>query len=279
MKLLVPVKGSIQNPSFSPNGKAFLFNRFRIGYAIGAADIYIADLHDRERVTLVTKGDLEGATNVIAPGFRSTWTQNGWIYFATDVAGGGWHPARIRPNGERFERWPLPDGRAASGAPSASPSGEELAIAVLGDSNSEIFVAAVDNVQGGRTVGVGTNPSWSPDGQSLAWEVRGAADVRIAYHDIRSAETRLVTPEGQTFSQPTWHADSTKLLATGVNGLYEVTTMGRIQPAFAVEHPRTFWVGRGSWSPDFNGKRRRLLCEASDRDDPVDGPGTLLEIY
>lgn len=294
MRLLLPIKGSIQNPTFSPDGRAFLVTRFRGGYSIGASDLYLADLHDRERVTKVTPVEMDGCTNVAAPGFRSTWTPKGWIVFASDHFGPMW-PHAIRPNGKslRVLGADARDPEFIGLPPSSSPDGDEFVferrradsqegpgeIVMLHDCEpvgSAIKVISDPNMDA-------RHPQWSPDGTMIAWQQRPRGNPKGKWHIVTYAidarDTKAITPDNKNFYQPTWHAASDKMIATGDNAVYEVTTLGRIQVAFPVEHPRTYWIGNASWSPDFNGKKRRMLCEASDRDNPEGGPGTIMEIF
>lgn len=286
MRFLIPLKGSIQSPTYSPDGKAFLFTRYRGGYGIGAADIYIADVRDRERVTLVTGGDLLGLANVASAGFRSTWTAAGLIIFETDVAGVSW-PHVIEPNGQGLRILPGYDGIHIGKAPSFSPSGDEFVFERHShgtDNPGEIVVSMVqwptDTVVA-KVVSTGNcaKPSWSPDGKSLLWQVKAGDNWRIAYHDIDSGKTEVLTPSDNSFYDPTWHPESDRFVCGGPNALYEINLLGKGKPLYPVEHPRTYYLGNPSWSPDSEAKRRRVMCEASDRDIPDGGPGTWLEIY
>ncbi len=67
VKLDIPLSGSIQNPAFSPDGRAIVFTRFRNGYNMEPADIFIYYLEDGSVDTLV----MDGSANVNLPG--SCW--------------------------------------------------------------------------------------------------------------------------------------------------------------------------------------------------------------
>jgi Tol biopolymer transport system component len=286
MKLLVPLKGSVQNPTFGPDGKSFLITLFRGGYGQGTADLYIADIRDRERITLVTK-DLEGKRNISAPGFQSTWN-NGLIIFASDVDGAMW-PHTIAPNGSGRRKMPgYLDGYMGLN-PTMSPDSARFAFELHNagvETGGKIVVKPVDDSAGARIVSEGEAqaPSWSPDGRMLAWQAKDPnGDWRIAIHDIETGDTKLMTPAGRSFTRPTWRPDSQAVICGGEMAVYEVSTTGSVQVAYSVEHPRTAYVGAPSWSPETisrqAGTRRRLLCEACERDNPIDSRGTWLEVY
>lgn len=69
-KLDIPLSGSLQNPAFSPDGDAIVFTRFRNGYNLDPADIFIYNLESGNIDTLV----MDGSVNVNLPG--SCWNSN-----------------------------------------------------------------------------------------------------------------------------------------------------------------------------------------------------------
>jgi TolB protein len=78
IKLNIPLFGSLQNPAFSPDGEAIVFTRFRNGYNLEPADIFIYYIENSKIDTLV----MDGSANVNLPG--SCWnSQNGSIIFSS----------------------------------------------------------------------------------------------------------------------------------------------------------------------------------------------------
>jgi len=65
--LNIDLKGSLQNPSFSPDGTSILFTRFKKGYNKGKADLFIYTFATKKLRELV----IDNGTNVNLPG--STW--------------------------------------------------------------------------------------------------------------------------------------------------------------------------------------------------------------
>jgi TolB protein len=77
-KLSIPLSGSLQNPAFSPDGDAIVFTRFRNGYNLEPADIFIYYFEIGKIDTLV----MDGSANVNLPG--SIWnSQNESIVFSS----------------------------------------------------------------------------------------------------------------------------------------------------------------------------------------------------
>ena len=66
-QLPISLEGSLQNPAWSPDGKAIVFTRFQNGYNKGPADLVIYDLESRKSTILVS----DGTDNINLPG--STW--------------------------------------------------------------------------------------------------------------------------------------------------------------------------------------------------------------
>lgn len=75
----ISLDGSLQNPAFSPDGKALVFTRFRDGYNLGASDLFIYDLESGELSALM----VDGHGNVNLPG--AVWHGGlGEIVFSSD---------------------------------------------------------------------------------------------------------------------------------------------------------------------------------------------------
>jgi len=66
-KLEISINGSLQNPAWSPDGGSVLFTRFRNGYNVEPADIFIINVGDNSIKTLVS----DGSGNINLPG--SAW--------------------------------------------------------------------------------------------------------------------------------------------------------------------------------------------------------------
>jgi TolB protein len=74
--LNIPLRGSLQNPAFSPDNKSIVFTRFTNGYNIEPAEIYKFNLNTEKLTLLVSNG----SGNINLPG--ASWN-NGKIVFAS----------------------------------------------------------------------------------------------------------------------------------------------------------------------------------------------------
>lgn len=300
MRFLLPLKGSLQNPTYSPDGKSLLVTRYRQGYDGGASDLYTIEIMDREKgVRQVTSGFLNGCQNVSQPGYLSSWTSQGWIALTTNLGASTW-PAKIRPDGSEFtwllDREKFSHQRSCYGlAPTFAPDGETFAYVHCSDSCSKVnalMIARGNDVERAVYPGPTENcyvesPQWSPDGKSISFDLVKFDDGSraIAIYDIASDSYRRITTGRTRLRGATWAPDSQSVVASGLAGLYEVPAVASTLPQVATklhghEGDRVRYLAAASWSPDARAKRRRLVCHVLGRETPSNGgPGTLIEIF
>jgi hypothetical protein len=175
-------------PAWSPNG-------LRIAY-VTKGDLWVADADGTHRSLLVADAD----DPTWAPtGRRLAFSRDGWVY--TIRADGqdlrrlaeGKHPA-WSPNGRRiaYDR----DGVIHS----VNWFGGEGRVVVTGErpaySPNATLAYVVDGevVAGKRTIGPGTDPSWSPSGKQVAYENHGIVEIdgRAVAHGRQPAWKPLV---------------------------------------------------------------------------------------
>jgi len=80
-KVNIELAGSLQNPSWSRDGREIAFTLFHKNYNLGDATVHIYDFNTETTHMLAWVG----GTNVSQPG--STWNKNGQIIFSSDRDG------------------------------------------------------------------------------------------------------------------------------------------------------------------------------------------------
>ena len=155
----------------------------------------------------------------------------------------------------------------------AQDQGQRLAYTVFADSGPEIWVA-YDDGSGNRRLGPGSDASWSPDGQQLAFtlEIDGNRDIHVMSAVDGSGVTRLTThPAGDHGAS--WSPDGSMIAfnseRSGSDQVWRRNVEAGTWGAYLVQLTQDTDHGRVnnflSWSPD----GRWIAFEADrDRDDP-----------
>ena len=183
------------SPSLSPNGRRLAYT----GYQAGYADIYVIDLTTGSRVRLVK---FPGSN--LGPRFSPDGNQ-----LACSISKDGNPELYVVGLGGGARR--LTHTRGAESSPTWSPNGSEIIYS--NDDTGEPLLYRISAGGGtGRLVPTGygycTEPSWSPDGQRLAFNVRSGGGFSVAVLDLSNGGTRIVT-QGEN---PVWGADSRHLI-------------------------------------------------------------------
>jgi len=179
------------SPALSPNGHRLAYT----GYQAGYADIYVIDLATGARVRLVKfPGTNSGARfspdgNLLACTISKDGNPE---LYVVSLSGG------VRR---------LTHTRAAESSPTWSPNAAEIIYSC--DETGVPQLYKISSTGGtGRLVSTGfgycTEPSWSPDGQRLAFNVRSGGGFSVAVMDLNGGGARIVA-QGEN---PVWGADS-----------------------------------------------------------------------
>ena len=274
LRLRIPLRGSLQNPAWSPDGRSIAFTRFRKGYNKGPADVYVINLETNALQAVAT----DGSNNISQPG--SSWNRNGQIVFSSDRGG---HDEIWVAGDDGSRPRKLTSRSTQAYEPSFAPDGRSLVfesheISDRGNSRITLFEMSenryVDLTPPDQDC---RQPNWSPRGDYILYQrlAKGRWDIWLI--DVKTKQHRLATSAGEgNKTDATFSPDGRFVLYSGeVPGQSGASLL-----AMPVEGGRPVPItrhrgyhGAPSWSPD----GAYVAMEASARD-PDDSAGTELII-
>ena len=186
------------SPALSPNGHKLAYT----GYLAGYADIYVIDLTTGSRVRLVKfPGTNSGAR----------FSPDGSL-LACSVSKDGNPELYVIGLGGGARR--LTRTRGCESSPAWGPNGSEIIYASDETGSPQLYRIASGG-GAGRLMPTGfgycTEPSWSPDGERVAFNVRSGGGFAIAVMEIGSSGGGGARIVGQG-ENPVWGADSRHLV-------------------------------------------------------------------
>lgn len=273
--LKIDLRGSLQNPAWSPNGTALCFTRFREGYNKGPSDLYIMDLTTGYLTPLVN----DGHANVSQPG--SCWhARTNKIIYSSDRDGHDeiWMIDANTLKREKIGRFL----KHAAYEPSWAPDGLSFACEVHEideEGHGRIYVQFMRETLPITQVGFDCRqPNWSPTEEKIIYQRQYMGPWNVWLYDCNTKQhTNLTGSFTGDKTDATWHPSGKSILYSGEipgqdqEGLTIMPLNGRPRsfPLLAVKG----YVGAPSWSPD----TKYVAIETSPTD-PEGGAGTKLKI-
>jgi Tol biopolymer transport system component len=250
----------LTSPRWSPNGLQVAFTEYRDGP--NTVRLWVMNA-DQSNVHIVATGSIVLSTQPWSPdGSRIAWGPTGTsgdIYTA-NAAGGD--VRRVTTDGFRKD------------PPVWSPTGSSLAYAAAsGDPQRwELFSVAADGTgqrqitNGGQGIVRNIQPSWSPDGSTIAFLREVSSDGGIYVVRPDGAELHRVAATKATFysgAEPAWSPDGSRIAYTnGVNSgksrygpppgqeIFVVDADGLNERRLTELAPKLVADGSPTWSPD-----------------------------
>ena len=235
---IAPAAGAVSAPSWSPDGSKVIFN-------------VIAN----NRSNLVIDGREITSNEDVFP-FRAQWISATEILYTADgkiktrgVAGGDAVPIEFTA-AMSFTRTPYQaavrdfDSRNAQPvrgitSPVISPDGTQVAFTALGDLWLMPIGGAARRLTNDRFVEI--DPTWSPDGRSIAFSSDRDGTTDLWVRDLASATDTKIASEARKAS---WAPRGNEIAYINRDGALAIT--GRTAPV----HGRTFETGRPTWAPE-----------------------------
>ncbi len=276
--LATDLSGSLQNAAWSPDGTSILLTRFRQGYNVEPADLFILDAATGVARTLVSDGSgnisLPGsswnaATNRIA--FASTREPHDEIYVIdADDESGDETRVTDRPEHVAYEPSLSPDGMTVVFELHPIDVEDQGVIMLQQVDGSGEYVSLTDAGDDCR------QPNWSPAGDLILYQrfADGQWDIWVTNPD-GTDQRRVTTVDGDK-TDASFSPDGAWIVYSSDEGGLEFANLFVIPVAGGASTRATHFAGYDgapSWSPD----GQRIAFE-SYPGDPDDGTGTEIRI-
>jgi TolB protein len=236
MKLAIPIRGSLQNPAFSPDGKQISLTCWHRCYNGGQADVFTFNLATQQ----IAKIPVAGEANVSQPG--SCWNSRG-IIFSTDK----WGPDSAASWDGIVVRRLFAQGSDQTWEPSWGPDFYVAERHRDGGGPGQIIAASLNHLDtieeltdAGRDC---RQPCVSPDGASIVFQEQ-MDDWTLILLDLASKhERKLVAGTDATFSR-----DGKRIVFSNNDGRLQVIDVrtGSVKNVYT----ETPYSGAPSFSPD-----------------------------
>jgi len=190
----------------------------------GISNSYVAFVSDRSGYKEVWVMQADGTNPMQLTNERSLISAPAWgarggeIYFTSYRQ---YNPDLYGILLDRSKSWvisSLPGGNLSA---SWSEASQKMALVLVKDGNSEIYVSDRSGQQRARLTrhrAIDASPTWSPDGSRIAFTSNRAGGPQIFVMDASGANVRRVTFQGSYNTEPAWSPDGRLIAYTGRAG-------------------------------------------------------------
>ncbi|MBN2351321.1 MAG: PD40 domain-containing protein [Spirochaetales bacterium] len=279
VELAIPLTGSLQNPSFSPDNRSIVFTRFLRGYNEGPSEIYTYDLLSKKLRRIVSND----SDNVVMPGHA--W-RNGTICFASDYHGPTEDIFTVTEDGANVVQ--VTENREQGSyyiEPVFHPARSDIMAFEIGflDGGKPHTLAVVERDRGDRVTRLLNDPehdyrqpNWSWDGTRIVFQRadRGGDNWRIYTAAVDFSGNRPSLKKIRRLPQPeagntdnAWYSNDLSILSSSDDGgayssIYAFGVNGRAP--LRISHSLQFEDGAPACSSD----GRQVVFEAHTARDP-----------
>ncbi len=275
MVLPINLSGSLQNPSWMPDGQTVVFNRFRNGYnSDGAVDIYSYNIETGNLTPILN----DGAHNVTEPG--SSIDANGKIIFSRAANDRDDRIYTINADGSGLKPLPSPSNMMAY-EPTFSPDGQSFAFEAHNIDESghgRIIISRLDGKGGFEQITPEgedcRQPNWK--GDKIIYQRRSEGQWDVWSFDVPTGQSQRITRGRGDKTDATLSADGNWVIysgeSNGATGLFRIPVSGNYST------PELLTAGKGSsagydGAPTLHPNGSMVVFEYS-KQDPDGGPGT-----
>ncbi|MCD6497502.1 MAG: PD40 domain-containing protein [Deltaproteobacteria bacterium] len=229
-QLAIDLSGSLQNPAFSPDGKAIVFTRFRSGYNEGKADLYMYRLDTKALTPLVS----DGSANVNLPG--SAWNgATASIVFSSDRAPHDeiYLIAATGTTGDEIRITDRADKQSYE--PTLSPDGQWVVFEshdIDVEGHGVITKYKIDGTSGYVDLTDSNDdcrqPNWSASGDKILYQKQDGGHWAIWVMDIDGQNKTMVTPSDENATDAAFSPDGQWIFYSSENDSVELANVYQV---------------------------------------------------
>jgi dipeptidyl aminopeptidase/acylaminoacyl peptidase len=180
---------------------------------------------------------------------------NGEIVFVKAGDDSRLHIYAAQPDGSGERQ--LTEGPTDDSDPAVSPDGRRVAfVRILDERTQRIAIVGIDGGEVTQLTAedsdLAADPTWSPDGTTLAYVTTGVDSMQLATTEIETGQLNYLVDFFGQLANPTWSPDGTRI-ALGVVSGGSQGSIGIIRTNTMSEQPQLETLGVGTapaWSPD-----------------------------